>query len=173
LDALDALGEPWTGGPFSEPTRMALHDHQQEVRNSLTSLDALSQAVASSGPDLVITHGEPHPGNLIRTQSVVALIDWDTVALAPRERDLWMFDDGTPDALSIYEDLTEHKLNHTAMSFYRLAWELFDMASFIEMFRSAHQRSQWIEQKWVVLHGLLAGAPSDPFGLQGGVCTTP
>ena len=37
-----------------------------------------------------MTHGEPHAGNVMRTDEGRLLVDWDTVALAPPERDLWM-----------------------------------------------------------------------------------
>jgi spectinomycin phosphotransferase len=33
---------------------------------------------------MVVTHGEPHPGNLIQTSAGLVLIDWDTVAVARR-----------------------------------------------------------------------------------------
>jgi spectinomycin phosphotransferase len=44
---------------------------------------------AESGP-VVVTHGEPHPGNILRAAGGLYLIDWDTVGLALPERDLWM-----------------------------------------------------------------------------------
>ncbi|MFG2077560.1 phosphotransferase family protein [Nonomuraea maritima] len=37
----------------------------------------------------VLTHGEPHPGNVLRAGSRTLLVDWDTVGTAPPERDLW------------------------------------------------------------------------------------
>jgi aminoglycoside phosphotransferase (APT) family kinase protein len=38
---------------------------------------------------LVLTHGEPHAANTIKTDSGLVLIDWDSALIAPRERDLW------------------------------------------------------------------------------------
>ena len=43
----------------------------------------------------VVTHGEPHPVNVMQTDAGRVLIDWDTVAIAPPERDLWMVICGT------------------------------------------------------------------------------
>ena len=41
--------------------------------------------------ELVVTHGEPHAGNVMRrSDGRHLLVDWDTVAVAPPERDLWM-----------------------------------------------------------------------------------
>src|SRR4029077_13351490 len=81
-------------------------------------LDTLGRWIGAgfSAEGLVITHGEPHPGNIIRVapnadadglaaaddaaagatggagpaSGAIMLIDWDTVGLAPPERDLWM-----------------------------------------------------------------------------------
>jgi aminoglycoside phosphotransferase (APT) family kinase protein len=36
-----------------------------------------------------LTHGEPHPGNVIGTDDGWLLVDWDTAAIAQPERDLW------------------------------------------------------------------------------------
>src|SRR5437762_1010282 len=50
---------------------------------------------------LVVTHSEPHPGNVIRTRAGLTVIDWDTVALVPRERDVCILQ-GRADALARY-----------------------------------------------------------------------
>ena len=47
---------------------------------------------------MVITHGEPHPANLMLAAGRLALIDWDTVALAPPERDVSLIITGTEGA---------------------------------------------------------------------------
>ena len=110
--ALRELGRPWTGGPFAEPARELLAGAARPVRRGLDILDRWARARFSATPaaeNLVITHGEPHPGNIIRTAAAdvaaaadaaadaagpatgaIMLIDWDTVGLAPPERDLWM-----------------------------------------------------------------------------------
>jgi spectinomycin phosphotransferase len=109
-----------------------------------------------------VTHGEPHPGNLIRTDAGLRLIDWDTVALARPERDLWMLDDGSPGCLGLFEELTGHEVSEPAVKFYRLAWTLSDIASFVEMFRSPHQETRWLRRKFRGFQRLLAGQPSAP-----------
>ena len=48
----------------------------------------LGAAVAGSVDRWVVTHGEPHTANLICTPDGPRLVDWGTVCLAPRERDL-------------------------------------------------------------------------------------
>ncbi|HEY3810826.1 MAG TPA: hypothetical protein VGL49_05265 [Acidimicrobiales bacterium] len=55
-------------------------------------------------------------------------------------------------------------MGHAAISFYRLAWTLSDIASLARMFRSPHEESEWIWTKWTTFQQLLAGATAAPFG---------
>jgi thiamine kinase-like enzyme len=55
----------------------------------MARFDDLLDRVREVGGPYVITHGEPHPGNLLRTRAGLRLIDWDMTALARPERDLW------------------------------------------------------------------------------------
>jgi aminoglycoside phosphotransferase (APT) family kinase protein len=59
---------------------------ERELERALPFWPACGRA---AGPDRVITHGEPHPGNLMVTDRGPVLIGWDTVGLARPERDLW------------------------------------------------------------------------------------
>ncbi len=163
--ALDELDRPWKGGPLSEPARHALTAHARQVTEWLDQLDLLARQVGEAEETSVITHGEPHPGNLIHTTDGLCLIDWDTVALARPERDLWMLHDGSPEWLDSYERLTGTAINDTAISFYRLAWTLSDIASFANEFRLRHQETQWTRSKWRGFQRLLAGATSAPYGM--------
>ena len=161
--ALAALDRPWEGGVFSEPARHALASHLQNVTHWLGDLDVLAHKLEEARADAVLTHGEPHPGNLIHTVEVLRLIDWDTVALARPERDLWMLDDAMGGGLGLYEELTRRTISTTTLAFYRLAWTLSDIASFASMFRTPHQDTGWVHQKWRGFQQLLDGAPPAPY----------
>jgi aminoglycoside phosphotransferase (APT) family kinase protein len=136
--ALDAVDEPWTHGPFAEPARLALAERASAVREWLERYATLAQSVRRRGAPSVVTHGEPHPGNTIQTPGGLVLIDWDTVALAPRERDLWMFEDRAPEALAAYLDVAGVEIDPEAMELYRLAWTLTDLAAFASVLRAPH-----------------------------------
>ncbi len=135
-DALRNLHGPWTGGPYSEHAREWLTANRDLVKASLDRYDRLAGKVATR--EFVITHGEPHGGNLIRTEDGLALIDWDTVAMAPPERDLWMLADGTVDGLDAYTEATGHAIDRSALDFYRLAWLVTDVAAFTTELRRPH-----------------------------------
>ncbi|MFD4669357.1 phosphotransferase family protein [Lentzea sp. NPDC058450] len=111
---LDDPGE-W----FSTSAREIFVAHAEVVRARLTELDRLAAALP---PERVVTHGEPHAGNVIRTADGLKLVDWDTVGLAPPERDLWLTGGQSP--------------------FYALRWSLDDIAQFIEKLRAPHERSR-------------------------------
>ena len=90
------MDQPWTGGPFSEPARQVLARHAARMVELLAWPTGSPPRWRHASAPWVITHGEPHAGNVMRAADGHLLVDWDTVALAPPERDLWMVagDDG-------------------------------------------------------------------------------
>ncbi len=139
--ALADLGSPWTRGPFGEPARAILAERRPEVLAALSRFDDLVRRVGSDGGPYVLTHGEPHPGNLIYEGTGLLLIDWDTVGTAPPERDLWSLvtDDG-PEAAA-YTRLTGRAVNQEAVALYRLRWPLDELCLMAEEFRAPHGRN--------------------------------
>ncbi len=153
--ALRDLDAPWTGGPFAEPARNALAARAGAVTGWLADFDRLAAHVAASSASQVVTHGEPHGGNFMRAGGRLLLIDWDTVALAPPERDLWMLDDGTAGALAAYTDATGRTADPMALHYYRMAWRLADLAGFTKRLRSVHRNDGNTEHDWASLQILL------------------
>jgi spectinomycin phosphotransferase len=158
--ALGELDRPWDGGPFSESARQALAVQESVVTYWLAEFGRLAAYVASRDAEVVITHGEPHGGNVMRVGSDLLLIDWDTVALAPPERDLWMLDDGTPTALTAYSQATGRTADADTLSYYRLAWRLADLVGCIRVLTSAHQRDGNTERAWASMQLILDSGPS-------------
>jgi spectinomycin phosphotransferase len=71
------------------------------------------------------------------------LVDWDTVALAPPERDLWMLvEDAADDEATVYADATGRRVDQVALDFFRLMWDLSDLAAFTDVLRSPHRHSE-------------------------------
>jgi len=159
--AFAELDRPWSGGPFAERARRELAAKADLVVGWLNEFDDLSAKLAARGAaTATVTHGEPHPGNFIRAGNGLALIDWDTVALAPPERDLWMLDDGAPGALARYSQLTGLRPDSDAISFYRLMWTLYDIASYTGDLRAAHTWSRDSEKAWASLRLSLEPNPA-------------
>ena len=140
---LRELNQTWDGGPFSEPARHALAGHADDVTDLLALADRLAATVEDRGSPWVITHGEPHAGNVMRTRESRVLVDWDTVALAPPERDLWMLVGETgEEPATVYADATGHLLDDDAVGFFRLTWDLKDLAEYLNVLRSAHRETE-------------------------------
>jgi spectinomycin phosphotransferase len=132
-DTLAQLDPRWESGPLAEQARELLVEHAPAIDELLARYDRLAAGVAHDG--WVVTHGEPHAGNLIDSH---LLVDWDTVALAPPERDLWMPVGNNPEAASRYTEATGRVLDPAAVDFFRLRWDLADLTSFTNKLRSPH-----------------------------------
>jgi spectinomycin phosphotransferase len=126
--ALLDVDKTWTGGPLSEPAREAVRDSASVLVELLSLADRLAAEAEERGAGYVVTHGEPHAANVMRTYNRRVFVDWDTVALAPPERDLWMLvDDDQHDA---------------ALDFFRLTWDLKDIAEYLNVLRSPHEENE-------------------------------
>ncbi|MEE1942964.1 aminoglycoside phosphotransferase family protein [Streptomyces sp. TRM 70361] len=160
-EALDGLGSPWRGGPFSEPARALVADRSRALRRRLAEFDRRAGELLRKAPEPVVTHGEPHPGNLLwRPDGRPLLVDWDTVGLAVPERDLWLVADG-PDGLERYAEATGRAPDPSALALYRLRWALDDLTAFLDCFRSPHTRTADTETAWRGLADTVARLAGD------------
>ena len=148
--ALGELGRPWSGGPYSEPARRLLARQAARLGRALARFDELVRAAAGSGPP-VITHGEPHPGNIMRSGGGLLLIDWDTAGLALPERDLWLAAGGDARAADCYAELTGRRVSGAAMDLYQLRWSLDDIALSVGDFRDPHEQNEDTALAWAGL----------------------
>jgi spectinomycin phosphotransferase len=148
--ALGELSQPWSGGPYSEPSRRLLARHAARLGRALARFDELARAAAGGGPP-VITHGEPHPGNILRSGGGLLLIDWDTVGLALPERDLWLAAGDDAGAVGRYTELTGRPVSGAAMDLYRLRWSLDDIALAVGDFRASHEQNEDSGLTWEAL----------------------
>ena len=134
--ALHDLDVPWVGGPLAEQTRAAMRAAAPALVDLLALTDRFRVEAEAQGAHSVVTHGEPHSGNVVRTISGPVLVDWDTVALAPPERDLWML---TGDRMpELYEERSGLNVNDAALDYFRLSWDLKDLAEYLNALRAPH-----------------------------------
>jgi spectinomycin phosphotransferase len=152
--ALASLDVPWKGGPYAEPGRDLLAQYERPLRQAFARFDSLLDRVHEAGGPHVITHGEPHLGNLLRTRAGLRLIDWDMIALARPERDLWWVISGDEDA-ERYSSRTGWAVNQDALALYRLRWGLDDIAEFLSEIRGPHQETADTLVSWTALQQTL------------------
>jgi spectinomycin phosphotransferase len=144
-------------GPYARPAAELLTAHADGVDRALARYDELVSAARADPPDLVLTHGEPHPGNTMRTEDGWVLIDWDTALVAPPERDLWDLDPGDGTLHAAYAAATGTQLRPDLLQLYKLRWDLTEIASCLARFRGPHASTADDEETWSILSELVPG----------------
>lgn len=125
--------EPWTSGPLAEKARLALTAHIEQIQRWTERYLELAETACSRRDTWVPTHGEPHNENQVVTADGVRLVDWESLALAPRERD--------------YADLPAavHGLlrpDPAMLELFSLDWRLSEIAEYTRWFTAAHIGSE-------------------------------
>ncbi len=146
--ALDDLGEPWETGPYGQRARSWFEVRAHRIQRMLDEYDRLADDARQRPDRMVLTHGEPHPGNLIETNNGWLLVDWDTALVAPPERDLWHLQAAGPSTFDAYTRVAGHDVVPAMLDFYRLAWELDDIASLAARFHRAHDDTEDARHEW-------------------------
>lgn len=158
MRALQDLSQPWYGGPFGERTRALLTRRGSLLARWLDRHDVLVDGARRRPERMVLTHGEPHPGNLIETVDGWALIDWETALMAPPERDLWLLEPGDGSITAAYTDRSGTPVLPEMLALYRLSWALTDVALFVAQFRAPHDEDDDAAVAWNGLLHTLDGA---------------
>lgn len=113
------------------------------IRSWLARFDQLVSKYEASNIERVFTHGEPHSRNVIPTGDGYVLVDWDTVGLAPRERDLWLVGGGDAELCELY----------------RLRWRLDDLSSAVRILMSHSVSDDLRERASMVLRSSIEHEP--------------
>jgi spectinomycin phosphotransferase len=152
LDALQAVAphssEAWRGGPYAQPAQELLRTHARDLQALIAAYHHLASRTSAQPERMVITHGEPHGANVIVTADGLALIDWDTVLLAPPERDLWDLAGDEPALLDRYAAATGTEIDNEALLLYRLRFDLAEVAEYLSLFRSPHGDTADTQESW-------------------------
>ncbi|QYN39515.1 hypothetical protein K1T35_21310 [Pseudonocardia sp. DSM 110487] len=126
---------PWARGPFGEEARSAIVDRLPDAERWTRRYLALADEAHQHRDGWVATHGEPNYSNQVVTPDGLRLVDWESLSLAPRERDLVdAVDSGaaTVDALGAREPMLE---------LFRLDWRLSEIDAYAAWFSGPHGRS--------------------------------
>ena len=151
--ALDGQ-RPEPVGPYAERSADLLVRRAEAVQALLYRYDRL--VARTDRRRGVLTHGEPHPGNTIRTPDGWRLIDWDTVLVAPPERDLWMLGD---EVAAAYEKATGVAVRPEMCELYRVRWDVADLAAGVARFRAPHTGTADDDQQWAILSRIVTELP--------------
>ena len=100
---------------------------------------------------MVMTHGEPHAGNVLRTAKGFVSINWDTATVAPPERDLWVLAEDDPTLLDAYAERTGVEVDPAALALYRLWFDLAEIGGYLTLFAEPHEETADTAESWTNL----------------------
>jgi spectinomycin phosphotransferase/16S rRNA (guanine(1405)-N(7))-methyltransferase len=161
IEAAIAPGTPVPDcGPYASQAAALVTGHAAAIRRLLARYDELTAQARAQPERAVVTHGEPHPGNMMRTADGWLLIDWDMALLAQPERDLWTLDLGDGSGLHRYAEATGVKPQPAMLEMYRLRWSIADIAMDLTRFRQPHGSTDDDQKSWRVLRAVVEGLDS-------------
>jgi spectinomycin phosphotransferase/16S rRNA (guanine(1405)-N(7))-methyltransferase len=132
--ALTELDQEWDAGPYGERTRDLLATHREPLAQRLALQRELAARVSRDG--WILTHGEPHAANtMLLSDGDWRLIDWDTAAVGPPERDLWMLGE---DAFDDYAGSSGRAVDRDVVALYELMWSLTEVSLYTRRFQRPH-----------------------------------
>jgi spectinomycin phosphotransferase len=136
-----ALRGSWATGPYGELARVAISARIKEIAGWTTRYHRLVDRARSLR--WVPTHGEPHTRNQLITAAGVRFVDWESLALAPRERDLGpLIDAGYADHL---------QPDWAMVEMYDLEWRLDEIAQYASWFARQHSGGKDDQVAWEAL----------------------
>ena len=162
LAALHSTGELWQAGPYGTRSRDLLARHAADLGALLAVFDELASRVRSRGDRMVITHGGPDAGNVLKTPAGFVLVDWESALLAPPERDLWALAESDPGVLDAYSAATGTAIDSDALALHRMLYDLAEIALYIRWFRSDHDDTADAAEGWQNLQYYLRPAQRWP-----------
>jgi spectinomycin phosphotransferase len=145
-----ATADTWSAGPYGERARTLLIGRRASIEGWTARYHDL--AVRAGNVPWVPTHGEPHTANQMITVAGPVLVDWETLALAPRERDL------TPLVQSGFADLVGP--DWTMIEMFDLEWRLDEIAQYATWFAGIHDGT---DDDRIALGGLISELERPPW----------
>jgi hypothetical protein len=162
LAAMHSTGESWQAGPYGTRSRDLLAHHAADLGALLAAFDELAGRVRAKGGRMVITHGGPDAGNVLKTPAGFVLVDWESALLAPPERDLWALAESDPGLLDAYSAATGTAIDTDALALYRMWYDLAEISGYVRWFRGGHDDTADAAEGWQNLQYFLRPAQRWP-----------
>ncbi|WAP53831.1 phosphotransferase family protein [Streptomyces sp. S465] len=142
---------PWTSGPLAERARTAIAAHDAAITRWTDRYLRLADLARTRRELWVPTHGEPHHANQVVGAYGLKLVDWESLALAPPERDYAdLIAAGAADRL---------RPDPAMVELFALDWRLSEIAAYARWFAAPHTGTDDDHTALEGLHEELAQAP--------------
>lgn len=124
--------------PVANQLATFLHQQHAEIERIVERTEQLAQALTGRSLPLVLCHADLHAWNLLVGQDGrLAIVDWDTLILAPKERDLMFIGAGIggvwhhPREVALfYDGYGTGSVDAVAIAYYRYERIVQDIAAF-------------------------------------------
>lgn len=133
---------------------------RQEILQLVTKTENLAQSLNNMGLPFLVCHGDIHGWNLLITDDQrFFIVDWDTLILAPKERDLMFIGSSlqgqwrniAEEEKLFFEGYGIVHINMVALAYYRYERIIEDIAVFCEQIFTAEKESDNRNQSLVYL----------------------
>jgi len=124
------LQRPWGPGPYADLARNAVRERLADLAGWTARYHEL--VAHAHGRTWVATHGEPHSDNQLLTARGRNLVDWESLKLAPRERDLRVLVDAGEATVEADPEMVE---------MFDLEWRLDEIDQYAGWFAAEHSGS--------------------------------
>ena len=121
------LQQPWGPGPYADLAHKAVGEHLAELVGWTARYHELARRAHEC--DWVVTHGEPHSDNQLATDRSRYLVDWESLKLAPPERDLQVLLDAGEARVDADPDM---------LALFDLEWRLREIDEYASWFEAEH-----------------------------------
>jgi spectinomycin phosphotransferase len=119
-----------TAGPLGSDVSALVRHNDSRIREWREAIAVCQERCRASPGDLVLTHGEPEPPNVIVTPAgELLLLDWGDLLRAPPERD----------ALALRSLGVARRSRPDVLRFYELRWILSEVAEYVARLTSPHK----------------------------------
>lgn len=143
------IGRSWGPGPYADEARAAVTEHVCDIARWTARYHHLAGVAGERA--WVATHGEPHSDNQLVAGTQHFLVDWESLKLAPAERDL----------RALVEAGADVEVDPAMVEMFDLEWRLDEISQYAAWFAAPHAGTRDDE---IAFHGLLheLTRPTDP-----------
>jgi spectinomycin phosphotransferase len=134
LDIRLGQGRARAGDPVARELAGRWRAHRDTIVFAADRAERLGRVVAAARPELVLCHADLHLANLlVAGEDRLAVVDWDGLSLAPRERDLCFLvtgDVGGHEQTRFFEGYGPAALDGAILAYYRWKWMVQELADY-------------------------------------------
>jgi spectinomycin phosphotransferase len=133
--ALDAhVGQGRSDDSLTRELAALWRTHRDTILYAADRAERLGRAMAAARPGRVLCHADIHLANLlVDSDGRLAVVDWDGLALAPRERDLCAFVTGGvtgQQRARFFDGYGQATPDPAALAYYRWEWVVQELADY-------------------------------------------